>query len=85
MKLTVNTKFIKIAPLEPTLYRVSIPMRLLEYTTKIMSNNSIKQNQKLGSTINNGVQHPESSVQHLRPESRNPSMSFNDHNLVLVT
>ena len=50
--LNVHTKFLKIAILEHTFYRISINMRFFEDITQIIFNDSIKQNQKLGSPVN---------------------------------
>ena len=76
------------AGFEHTLYKISVTMRSLENRTQRIFNNSIKQKQKLGSPVNKSVhcrepraqhlgpsvQSPDSSVQHLRPESRNSSV-----------
>ena len=47
----VNKKFLQIAPLEPTPYRIKMPVSFLEDLTHITFNNSIKQNQQQASKV----------------------------------
>ena len=47
----VNKKFLQIALLEPTPYRVSMSLSFLEYLTQIIFNDSLTQNQQLVLTV----------------------------------
>ena len=49
--LNVNKTFLQIAQLEPTPYRINIPVSFLEDLTQIIFNDSLKYNQQLTSTV----------------------------------
>ena len=48
--LNVNKTFLLIALLEPTPYRINMPVSFLEYLIQIIFNDSLKQNEQLAST-----------------------------------
>ena len=49
--LNVNKTFLLIALLEPTPYRINMPVSFLEYLIQIIFNDSLKQNEQLASTV----------------------------------
>ena len=52
IRLNVNIKLLQIALLEPTLYWIYMPLSYLKDLTPDISNDSLKQNQQLASTVN---------------------------------
>ena len=49
--LNDNKTFLQIALLEPTPYRIKMPLSFLEDLTKIIFSDSLKYNQQLASTV----------------------------------